>query len=149
MSSPQVDFAFGPSGGIGGTAFYPAIPLGAYKIIKVWGRVGSTITQIGFTWSTPNGDMSSPAFGAKGDPNFEVNIGAGDYLTQIFGSLNSQTRVSTLKFVTKNNVETTVGSQLTDDQFGFSSPPGYQIALMFGRSGSEIDALGVTIGPLS
>ena len=151
MSDKQKYHAFGPSGGIGGESFFAAAPVNAFKIVSVWGKSGARINRIGVDWSTPDGIVSSSPFGGNGGTDFRVNIDPGDYLTQIFGSVvmhNDSLRVSSLKFVTKNNKETTVGT-LTEYQFSLSSPDGYQIGEIFGRAGAapggELDAFGVSI----
>jgi|ERR1043165_9746789 hypothetical protein len=151
MSSKQQSFPFGPSGGIGGNAFYVAAPANAYKIIQVWGRSGARIDSIGVTWSTPDGVVSAGPFGATGQPNFTFDIPSGDYLTGIYGSVgeyNDSVRVFSLKFETMTKkISSTFGTQQST-QFNFTSPPDYQIAWIFGRAQSELDALGVVIAPI-
>ena len=151
MSSKDAYYTYGPSGGIGGNAFYVAWPPGAFKIIRVWGQSGSRINQIGLDWSTVDGVVQAGPFGGEGGSDFSFPIDSGDYLTQILGTVgeyNDSVRVFSLKFGTQNGKASDTFGTPTEYQFSFTAPSGYQISWIFGRADAELDALGVAIVPI-
>ena len=151
--SSQPFYPFGPSGGIGGTAFYEAKPADAFKIIRVWGRCNPRINQIGVDWITAKGVVSAGPFGGDGgSEKFSFDIGKDDYLTGIYGSVGEYkgaVQVFSLKFGTMNsNISPTFGTQQSFE-FSFVSPLGFEISWIFGRAGApptgELDALAVAL----
>ncbi|HST20920.1 MAG TPA: jacalin-like lectin [Blastocatellia bacterium] len=142
---------FGPSGGVGGSAYDAPTPTsnGPWRISEAQGRSGSRIDQIELIWSNSVGSTkSSPTFGGGGGDPFEFTIENGDYLTEIRGSVGSNNNsvvLFSLQFFTKSGKVSPVFGSSTPASFYFQSPPGYQITGIFGRSGSAVDALGVYI----
>lgn len=100
-------------------------------------------------WSNPFGSTkSSPPFGGSGGNTFEFDIDAGDYLTEIRGTVgtnNDSVVLFSLQLITKSGKVSPVFGEQTSTGFYFQSPAGYQITGIFGRSGSSVDALGVYI----
>lgn len=147
--------AFGPSGGYGGAAFNAPAPgqNGSWRISGVEVRSGSSIDQIELTWTSQSGaTQSSDEFGGEGGAPSSFGIAAGDYLTAIVGSVctyNNLVLISSLQCFTKNGYASSVFGIPTNRNFYFECPAGYQIIGIFGRSGSELDALGVYIDEIN
>jgi hypothetical protein len=149
-----MSYAFGPSGGVGGTAYSAPMPTsgGPWKISGVQGRSGSRIDQIEIVWSSQTGGTQSSAqFGGGGGDPFQFPISTGDYLIQITGSVGSHdgsVRLFSLQFVTKSGTKSVVYGKAGPGNFNYQCPPGYQITGIFGRSKTAVDALGVYIDPI-
>lgn len=141
---------FGPSGGKGGNTFDAPPPSeGQWRINTVEGKSGSRIDQIELIWVDQNGGThSSKEFGEGGGSSFSYSIGSGDYLTQINGSVghhNGSLRLYSIQFHTQEGLSSEEYGSSTSEKFEYQCPEGYQIVGIFGRSGDEVDALGVYI----
>jgi hypothetical protein len=145
---------FGASGGLGGTDFVAQPPRenGPWKISSIQVRSGSRIDSIEVFWTNSSGDIhASPRYGGSGGEEDEFPIDSGDYLVRIEGSLgfieneSSYPRLFSLQLFTQNGKSSPVFGKATEAKFHYDGIPGYQITGLFGRSGSAIDALGVSI----
>lgn len=136
---------------VGGSPYNAPTPAigDPWKISGVQGRSGSRIDQIEIVWTSKSGGtQSSSQFGGTGGSPFQFPIQTGDYLTQITGSVgedDDSVRLFSIQFITQGGVKSPVYGQATSASFNFQCPPGFQITGIFGRSGSEVDALGVYI----
>jgi hypothetical protein len=145
---------FGPSGGVGGSAYSAPAPTtgGPWKITGVQGRSGSRIDQVEIVWSSQNGGgSSSDQFGGTGGNPFSFSIPNNDYLTQIMGTVgvnNGSVLLFSMQLLTQNGNKSPVLGTATSTPFSFQCPPGYQITGILGRSGSGVDALGVYLDPI-
>lgn len=146
----------GPVGGTGGEEFdaRPPGPGDEWKISQIELRSGKRMDAIEITWHSKHGDSkSSDSFGGQGGDRSEVLIQHDDYLTKIAGTIawvhegeTMRNQVVSLRFIRKSGT----GSEEEYGKpgpmpFSFECPEGYQILGIFGRSGTEIDALGVYI----
>ena len=149
-----MSYSFGPSGGSGGNPFsaLPPADNGPWKIsaIQVWS--GNRIDAIEMIWRNPQGNIrTSPKFGGSGGTEQEFDIDAADYLVRIEGSVGERednVRVFSLQFFTKQGRSSKVFGSQTAAPFRYDEIPGNQVISLFGRSGAEIDALGVVIEPI-
>jgi len=145
-----MNIKLGPSGGTGGSPFemVPNPKNGPWTISSIEGRSGTRIDQIELVWRNEQGNTdSSHEDGGSGGSDFNFGIPSGDYLTSIEGSVghHNSDRIFSLQFHTKNGLKSkTFGTQGTFDFF-YQCPEGYQIVGLFGRSGTEVDAIGVYI----
>jgi hypothetical protein len=139
---------FGPAGGSGGRQF-TALPDGPWRIGGVEGRSADRIDQIEVVWTDSAGKPhSSDQFGGQGGKRFGFQVNPGAYLTEIRGSVGTYAgtfSVFSLQFVTSDNVTSRVFGKATGYPFVFACPDGYHIVGLVGRSGHELDALGVYI----
>ncbi|MGD9675700.1 MAG: jacalin-like lectin [Candidatus Bipolaricaulia bacterium] len=146
----------GPVGGTGGEEF-DARPPGSgdeWKISQIELRSGKRIDQIEITWHSKQGDSkSSPGFGGQGGDRSEVLVPHDDYLTKITGTIawvhegeTMRDQVVSLRLVRRSGAgsEEEYGNP-GPVPFSLECPEGYQILGIFGRSGKELDALGVYI----
>jgi hypothetical protein len=146
-----MSYAFGPSGGVGGSPYSALMPNsgGPWKISGVQGRSERRIDQIEIVWSNQaGGTQSSAQFGGDGGNPFQFSISTSDYVTQIVGSVgqhDGSVRLFSLQFITKSGAKSAVYGKAGSGNFNYQCPPGYQITGIFGRSKSAVDALGVYI----
>lgn len=144
---------FGFSGGTGGAAYNapapPAQDQGPWKISELKGRSGDRINQVELIWENhKHATREGGPFGGGGGGPFEFKIASDDYLTQIRGSVNNfdgSVRIFSLQFATRDGGVSPVFGKETAFTFFFDCPKGYQITGLFGRSGTEVDGLGVYI----
>ena len=129
-------------GGTGGTAFndISAIP-GSAAVSALSLSTGNRVDNIGLTLSggttvTHGGTGGTPATLALNSGEYPVSL----YVCQ--ASYNGDNRLFYAKWTT-NLGRTLSGGTTTSDCTTFTAPSGYEISGFFGRSGSEVDKLGV------
>jgi hypothetical protein len=104
-------------------------------------RSGSRIDQIGVTLT--NG--ATLTHGGSGGSPSSLTLGSNEYLTAVTlceGSYQNHTRIFSARFVT-NLGNTLAGGSTTADCVTRTAPAGWQIAGFHGRSGDELDKVGV------
>jgi Jacalin-like lectin domain len=146
---------FGPAGGVGGSPYDAAYPVGSHAetpwvITAMKGRSGNRIDQIQVVWAGAGGGGESPKFGGEGGSPFQFTLPPGETLTQIVGSVgeyNGSVRLFSIQFVTNTGTRSDVYGQATSAAFSFQCPPNFVVTGIFGRAGREVDALGVYIAP--
>lgn len=134
-------------GGPHGTPFtdVAAVPLGQ-RVSQLRLRAGSRVDGLGLT--TANG--VSYDHGGQGGTLNTLNLGVGEHITSVTlntGQHSGHTRVFYARFVT-NLGRTLAGGATTSSTITYTAPTGWQIAGFHGRSGEEIDKLGVIYTPI-
>lgn len=129
-------------GGTGGTEFndITSIP-GSASVSSLSLSTGNRVDNIGLTLS--NG--TTFAHGGTGGMPATLTMGSGEYpvsLNICQASYNSDNRLFYAQWTT-NLGRTLSGGTTTSDCTTFTAPSGYEISGFYGRSGSEVDQLGV------
>jgi len=104
-------------------------------------RAGSRVDQIGATLT--NG--ATLAHGGAGGTLASLALGSAEYVTTAYlcrGRHNGRTRIFYARFTT-NQGRSLAGGSTTSDCVSRSAPPGWQIAGFHGRSGGEVDKVGL------
>ncbi|MFE7070167.1 jacalin-like lectin [Streptomyces sp. NPDC057620] len=94
---------------------------------------------------------TSVTHGGTGGTGVSLALAAGEHLTSVKltqGQKDGRTRVFSASFTTDKSRTVSAGSA-TSDAVTFTAPAGWQIAGFTGRSGTEIDKLGVVYAPLN
>jgi hypothetical protein len=129
-------------GGTGGTAFNDISSIPASTGISTLSlSSGNRVDNIGLTLS--NG--TTFAHGGTGGTPATLTLASGEYpvsLNVCEGSYNGGERLFYAKWTT-NLGHTLGGGTTTSDCTTFTAPSGHQISGFFGRSGTEVDKLGV------
>jgi endonuclease/exonuclease/phosphatase family metal-dependent hydrolase len=134
-------------GGPHGTPFTDVadVPFGQ-RVSQLRLRAGSRVDGLGLT--TTNG--VSYDHGGQGGTLSSLNLGAGEHLTAVTldtAQHGDRTRVFSARFVT-NLGRTLTGGTRTSSTVTFTAPTGWQIIGFHGRSGQEIDKLGLIYTPV-
>lgn len=147
----------GASGGIGGDPFNTESPRddGPWKIgaIQVWSD-NTGVNAIEIRWISQKEETRYHTYGDRKGEEYEYRIGADDHLVKITGSLGLRhievyrLHVSSLRFFTRKGHSSPVIGMESNVKFQYDEIPGYQIIDLFGRAGSDLDALGVGIEPI-
>ncbi|GID30432.1 jacalin-like lectin [Paractinoplanes brasiliensis] len=129
-------------GGPHGTAFtdVAAVPVGR-RVGQLRLRAGSRVDGLGITMA--NG--LSYDHGGQGGTLSTLNLDTGEHLTSVTlhtGRRDGRTRVFYARFAT-NLGRTLAGGTPTTSTVTYAAPTGWQISGFHGRSGAEIDKLGV------
>ena len=147
---------FGFSGGTGGSPYAAPAPSthdqGPWKISMIQGRSSSRINEIELIWENPkHATRESGGFGGDGGGPFEFKIAPNDYLTEISGTVENagdSVRIFSVQFVTRDGGRSPLFGTKTAFPFFYVCPRGFHITGIFGRSGTELDGLGVFIDPI-
>lgn len=139
----------GPSGGPGGGDFQ----IGCKRIRSILVRSGRRIDSIGLECEQKDdaiGATGGQAGGEGGSPGrFDLDLGKDERMVGIrgtFGNCDESTpRVCSFRFIT-NLRESEEFGQRGDADFSYRVPCG-RITGFYGRSGKEIDAIGVVVSP--
>lgn len=127
-------------GGSGGTAFTDADRVGP-RVTAVSLRAGSRLDQVGVTLA---GGVTLTHGGTGGTPA-SLALAEGEYVNQVTltqGKKDGKTRIFSARLTT-NLGRTLSGGTPTAETVTFTAPPGGRLAGFFGRSGDEVDQLGV------
>ncbi|NKE61447.1 endonuclease [Lentzea sp. PSKA42] len=129
-------------GGPHGTPFtdVASVPL-AQRVTKLGLRAGARVDQVGLTLA----DGTSYSHGGNGGTAQELTLAEGEYLKSVTlhsAQRNGHTRIFYAGFAT-NTGRTLSGGSQTSSSVTFTAPAGWQIAGFHGRSGAEVDSLGV------
>ena len=109
-------------------------------------RTGSRVDQVGITLS--NG-FPLPPHGGSGGNLQTLTLSSGEYLTAVdlcSGQKDGHTRIFYAKFTTSSG-RTLSGGTTTNDCTTYAAPSGWQIVGFNGRSGDEVDRLGLIYAP--
>lgn len=137
MSAQSDDFG-GPHG-----TFYSdiqSVPAAA-QATTISLRSGSRVDQVGLTLS--NGTTFS--LGGTGGTASSLTLASGEYVGSAYlceAQYNGDTRIFYAKFTTSLG-HTLSGGTTTSDCTTFTAPAGWQVAGFFGRSGADVDKLGL------
>jgi len=134
-----------PVGGSGGTPFTDVHRVGAAPA-SVTVRSGSRVDQVALTLA----DGTMLAHGGTGGSAQSLTLGAGEHLTSATvstGTRSGGTRVFGITLRT-NLGRTLTGGTATAGAVTLTAPPGYRIAGLTGRSGTEVDKLGLVYAPI-
>jgi endonuclease/exonuclease/phosphatase family metal-dependent hydrolase len=110
-------------------------------------RAGERIDKVEITLS--NGYVFS--HGGNGGEERSLTLSSGEYLTSLdicSGKQNNRTRIFRAKFTTSDG-RTLSGGTGTSNCTVYTAPSGWQIVGFHGRSGDEVDKLGVVYAPRS
>jgi hypothetical protein len=135
-----------PVGGPHGTAFNDVYSLPANPAVSTLTlRTGSRVDQVEATLSS--GDVFS--HGGSGGTASSLTLGSTEYVssaTLCTGDYSGNTRVFYAKFATSAG-RTLSGGTVTPQCSTYAAPVGWQIVGFHGRSGDELDKLGVVYAP--
>lgn len=136
-------------GGSGGTAFNYLASLPDSRPAKLSIRSGKRVNALTLTYA--NGVVLSHG-GVEGVEK-SINLDDDEYITQVYlckGLKNgdSKYRIAFAEFMT-NKGQVLSGGTKTSDAIIFTVPSGWYIGGFFGRSGNEVDKLGVIYKPLA
>jgi hypothetical protein len=104
-------------------------------------RSASRVDQVGLTLA--NG--TTLTHGGTGGTPSSLTLGSGEYVNSAHlceGQYNGDTRIFYAKFTT-NLGNTLAGGTTTSDCTTYTAPSGWQLAGFYGRSGDEVDKLGL------
>ncbi|MFI0795079.1 jacalin-like lectin [Micromonospora rubida] len=127
-------------GGPHGTPFTDVDAVGP-RVATVSLRGGARLDQVGVGLV----DGVTRTHGGGGGTPASLALATGEYVTQVTltqGKKDNRTRIFSARFTT-NLGRTLSGGTPTSDAVTFTAPPGGRLAGFFGRSGSEVDQLGV------
>jgi endonuclease/exonuclease/phosphatase (EEP) superfamily protein YafD len=134
-------------GGPHGTPFTDvAAAAAAGQVRRLLVRAGSRVDQVGLEYATGR----TSAHGGAGGTARSLDLGAGEHLTQLTlwsGQRNGHTRIFALTARTDLGRSLGAGTQ-TGSQTTFTAPSGWKISGFHGRSGDEVDKLGVIYTPI-
>jgi endonuclease/exonuclease/phosphatase family metal-dependent hydrolase len=141
--SLQLSDAFG---GPHGTPYtdVATVPVGQ-RVTQVGIRAGSRVDQVGLTL----GGGTTYSHGGTGGTASSLTLAAGERLTSVTlnaGQKDGRTRIFYIRFVTSTG-RTLTGGTATSDTVTYTAPAGWQISGFHGRSGTEVDQLGVIFTP--
>jgi endonuclease/exonuclease/phosphatase family metal-dependent hydrolase len=141
--SLQLSDAFG---GPHGTPYtdVTTVPVGQ-RVTQVGIRAGSRVDQVGLTL----GGGTTYSHGGTGGTASSLTLAAGERLTSVTlnaGQKDGRTRIFYIRFVTSTG-RTLTGGTATSDTVTYTAPAGWQISGFHGRSGTEVDQLGVIFTP--
>jgi hypothetical protein len=131
-------------GGPHGTPFTDLASVGS-PVRTVSFRGGSRVDQVAVTLA----DGTVRTHGGTGGSPVALTLATGEYLTQVTlasGEKDGRTRIFSVKVRTNLGRELSTGSS-TANQVTYTAPTGWKIAGFHGRSGTEIDKLGVLYTP--
>ncbi|MEW2573964.1 jacalin-like lectin [Streptomyces sp. NPDC047070] len=135
-------------GGPHGTAFNDADDLpGAPSPRTLTLRGGSRLDSVSLALD----GGTSLTHGGTGGTAASLTLATGEHLTSVKltqGQKDGRTRVFSASFTTDKSRTVSAGSA-TSDAVTFTAPAGWQIAGFTGRSGTEIDKLGVVYAPIN
>ncbi|MCL7424715.1 jacalin-like lectin [Streptomyces sp. YS415] len=134
-------------GGPHGTAFTDADDLpGTVSPRTLTLRGGSRLDAVALT----HDGGTALAHGGTGGTAVSLTLGSGEHLTSVRltrGQKDGRTRIFSAAFTTDRGRGLAAGTA-TSDARTFTAPPGWQIVGFTGRSGQEIDKLGVLYAPI-
>ncbi|MFB7330356.1 jacalin-like lectin [Streptomyces adustus] len=134
-------------GGTGGTAFNDADDLPAALAPRTLTlRGGARLDAVTLT----HDGGATLAHGGTGGTAVSLTLASGEHLTSVSlteGQKSGQTRIFSAAFGTDKGRALTAGTA-TSDTKTFTAPSGWQIVGFTGRSGDEIDKLGVVYAPI-
>jgi len=135
-------------GGPHGTAFSDADDLPATRSPRTLTlRGGSRLDAVSLT----HDGGTTLTHGGTGGTATSLTLASGEHLTSVKltqGQKDSQTRIFSAAFTTDKSRTLTSGTA-TSDTTTFTAPSGWQIVGFTGRSGDEIDKLGVVYAPIA
>jgi hypothetical protein len=129
-------------GGPHGTPFtdVPTVPVGQ-RVTQLRVRAGSRLDGVGLTMANGLGYDHGGAGGSLST----LDLSAGEHIASVTlgtGQKNGRTRIFYARFTT-NLGRTLAGGSTTSNTVTYTAPPGWQISGFHGRSGAEVDQLGV------
>ncbi|MFD7875980.1 jacalin-like lectin [Streptomyces sp. NPDC059766] len=134
-------------GGTGGTAFNDADDLPAALAPRTLTLRGAA--RLDAVSLTHDGG-TTPAHGGTGGTAAALTLASGEHLTSVTlteGQKSGRTRIFSAAFGTDKG-RTLAAGTATSDTKTFTAPSGWQIVGFTGRSGDEIDKLGVVYAPI-
>ncbi|MER5596748.1 jacalin-like lectin [Streptomyces sp. NPDC002265] len=134
-------------GGTGGTAFNDADDLPAALAPRTLTLRGAA--RLDAVSLTHDGG-TTPAHGGTGGTAAALTLASGEHLTSVTlaeGQKSGQTRIFSAAFGTDKG-RTLAAGTATSDTKTFTAPSGWQIVGFTGRSGDEIDKLGLVYAPI-
>ncbi|MBO4207777.1 jacalin-like lectin [Micromonospora echinofusca] len=129
-----------PWGGPHGTPFTDVDAVGP-RVTGVSLRAGARLDQIGVALA----DGRTPTHGGTGGTAAALTLADGEYVDQVTvtqGQKDGRTRIFSIRLTT-NLGRTLTGGTPTPAAVTWTAPPGWRLAGFHGRSGSEVDQLGV------
>jgi exonuclease III len=135
-------------GGPHGTSYNDVDSLPANpKVINLGIRAGIRVNQVNLALS----EGISFSHGGTGGTAKTLTLEPGEYIQSVYmctGKKDGHTRVFYIKFTTSAN-RSLSGGTVTGTSVTYTAPAGWQIAGFHGRSGSELDKLGVIYTPVN
>ena len=141
--SLRMSDVFGGPHGMPFTDVDRVVPASGVSRVSV--RAGSRVDQVGLTLD----DGTTMSHGGAGGTPSSLDLAPGEHLTKLTltsGRKDGHTRIFSVRFVTSRG-RTVGGGTPTSTQVTYTAPPGWQISGFHGRSGDEVDRLGVIYTP--
>lgn len=136
--TPAPDQWVGPWGGGGGSEFADVVPLGA-KVIGLQIRSGQRVDSIQVFLSTG----ATSKHGGSGGDLHDIRFEEDEYITAVYGRYGA--RVDQIAIRTNKGTYGPYGGTGGANPFSFEVTAGFQIVGFFGRSGDEVDAIGLIV----
>jgi hypothetical protein len=117
------------------------------KVSKIGIRADARVDQVNLTLA--NG--TSFTHGGTGGTANSLTLNSGEYIKSAYmcsGQKDGKTRIFYIKFTTSSG-RTLSGGNTTSTYVTYTAPSGYQIAGFHGRSGDELDKMGVIYTPVN
>jgi endonuclease/exonuclease/phosphatase family metal-dependent hydrolase len=134
-------------GGPHGTSYTDVNDIPESPVVNSIGlRAGSRVDQVNLSLS--NG--STFIHGGTGGTAYSINLNQGEYVKSVklcSGQKNGHTRIFYAKFTTSSE-RTLSGGTTTSNTVTYTAPDGWQIVGFHGRSGDELDKVGVIYAPV-
>lgn len=142
----QTPVATTVAGGSGGAAFSDTdVPSGA-RVVQVHIFSGKMIDAVQLQYALPNGQMvMGPRHGGPGGQERIFRIDSDEFITGISGRYGRQ--IDALQFHTNKRSSEVFGGTGGRQDFNIRTADGYQAIGFVGRSGTYVDAIGLTYVP--
>ena len=144
---PEIQRSDTSYGGSGGREFADdAIPPGS-KVVEVQVRAKRRLDAVQITYESPDGARHPlPQHGGNGGESHTYTLDRDEYITGISGRFGA--RVDSLRIHTSRGQTSPLFGGGDDgrggrDDYSIEVPPGHEIVGFYGRSGSEVDRIGV------
>ena len=141
------DSHFGPSGGHEGSEFVDIVPPGA-RITEIRIHSGERIDAIQVIYAGADGrPIEMPRHGGSGGGLEVLRLGRGEYINEIKGRYGARLDSLTIGVEGKRADWTGfhAGGSGGSADFRYQAPYGMEIIGFRGRSGAELDAIGVVL----
>jgi len=139
-------FVCGSSGGYGGAGYDERgalDALGDARIARVNVRANHVIEAIQLVHQAPGRDVAEPRHGGDGGQPQSLALAGGEYIRSIAGRYGD--RVDSLRIRTTEGLRLSVGGRGGPGRYRYEAPPGTEIAGLYGRSATQLDAIGVVL----
>lgn len=142
ISSADMPFILGPSGGTGGRQFSTGVIPGDAEVRTIHVRHGALINAVWISYQQGGGEpVELPMHGGQGGVDLsKFTLAPGEYVTRISGRYGKY--VDSLKIETSEGNDPTYGGDGGDVQYQYEAPPGFEICGFGGKCSRSVDSIG-------